>query len=321
MTPFVLRPFEDRDYPRCVALSNQGYPADPLSEADMRHEDAIWDGDQFDRVRLVAETVERGVIGYGQIAHRPGRFHPQKYWLDLVVDPSCRRQGVGSLILDRMLAELRARDATLARAWIEGHFADSIDFLRHRGFREVQRAWEQRLPLEGFDLELFRDAEQRPAGQGITITTMQAELARDPEALRAIYELFTAVRVDQPSLDPLTPVGWDLWRTNHVEAPGILADGYFLARDGDRYVAQVNLWCSPDQSELLNHVFTGVLPSHRGRGLSLALKLQAIRYALQHGYREIRGTIHSQNRPMLRINHTLGFQTLTELIAFELPLG
>jgi RimJ/RimL family protein N-acetyltransferase len=49
----------------------------------------------------------------------------------------------------------------------------------------------------------------------------------------------------------------------------------------------------------------------------MGLKLHTVRYARDHGYREIRTANDIRNRPMLRINEALGFVKQPAWIAFE----
>ncbi|MFC7280176.1 GNAT family N-acetyltransferase [Paractinoplanes rhizophilus] len=52
---------------------------------------------------------------------------------------------------------------------------------------------------------------------------------------------------------------------------------------------------------------TGVLTSHRGRGLSLALKLLAIRFVRSSGYRRLVTYHHPRNASAIAMNRRLGF--------------
>lgn len=52
---------------------------------------------------------------------------------------------------------------------------------------------------------------------------------------------------------------------------------------------------------------TGVLLSHRGRGISLAMKLLAIRFARVRGYRWLRTFHHPANASAIAMSQRLGF--------------
>ena len=64
---------------------------------------------------------------------------------------------------------------------------------------------------------------------------------------------------------------------------------------------------------------TGVLRSHRRRGIALALKLQAIAYAKTEGIKTIE-TDNEENNHMYQINMQLGFEPKPAFLDFEKSL-
>ncbi|MDP9363174.1 MAG: GNAT family N-acetyltransferase [Chloroflexota bacterium] len=305
--PVEVRPFRDADYPRYVEIGNAAYPEFPNSEAEVRRADTAWDHARFFKRRFVAEDGAGRVVGGGTIYHLPEQFHPDRYGLDVMVPPASRRQGIGSALYGRMLAELRGRGAAAVRAEAKASMPDGVDFLAHRGFVEVQWAWESRLDVAAFDPAPFAGAEARAADHGVAFTTLAAERARDPEALAKAHDLHLVCNRDVPEPDPVTDVPYEHFLGHEVEGPGALPDGYLLALDGDRYVAQSSLFASEENPDVLFQGLTGVRPEYRGKGIAMALKLRTVAYARAHGKREIRTWNNTRNRPMLRINEAMGF--------------
>ncbi len=66
----------------------------------------------------------------------------------------------------------------------------------------------------------------------------------------------------------------------------------------------------------LNTGFTGVLRSHRRRGLAHALKTIAISQMRQRGIRCIRA-MNEENNPIWLLNQKLGFVARTAVLAYE----
>src|SRR5579862_9750338 len=163
-----IRPFRDDDLPRLVEIRNRNFPDEPRTIEQVAYGDSIWDASRYDRVRLVAER-DGAIVGWGEVAHMPYRFHPRKYALRLDVDPAHQRQGVGSGLHDELIATLQARGAHRVRARAQESRPASTDFLLHRGYREIQRHWTSHLDVNRFDDAPFATAEPRVARQGVTI--------------------------------------------------------------------------------------------------------------------------------------------------------
>lgn len=306
---------EDADYRALAAMRAEVYPEYPLSEAEMRGDDATWDDSRYFRWRAIL-----GDVGWVQVNHARWAFVPDTYRLELGVVPAERRRGHGSALFDAALGILRVRDARRIRATAKESMADGVAFLIRRGFFETKRDWESRLPVRTFDFTPFAGARERVEELGIRITTLRDEMARDPEALRKVYELAAACQMDVPSVDPPTPVDLDTWRRLVLEGPGALPEAYFLAVSHDgRYLGLSDLERSDDPS-FFWHGFTGVRRDARGRGIAMALKLETVRYAHDRGVDHIKTGNDQRNRPMLRINEALGFVKQPAWIAYQKDL-
>jgi ribosomal protein S18 acetylase RimI-like enzyme len=321
-----IRCFEDRDLERVVAIANATDPENTVRVEEVRRSDALWDSSRYFRLRLVAEDARGEVLGSGEVGHSPRWFRPHNYHLDLRVDPAWQRRGIGTRLYARLLRALRRRKAVLVRAEAAESAAAAVAFLTQRGFREVQRIWEARLEVGRFDLARFAGAEERAAAQGIAITTLGEELARDRErALRNLYELHAACRRDVPSLDPATDEPYaefvDWWETVGLVSPAYLPNGYLIAKDGERWVGESALWEDQAEPGALGQGMTGVIRAYRGRGIAMALKVRGVRLARSLGKWQIRTGNDSLNAPMLRINEALGFQRESARISFERSLA
>src|SRR3972149_6060569 len=233
----------------------------------------------------MAEDAAGRAVGYGRINHIPWEFHPQTYYLNVTVDPALRQRGIGSAIYDALLGELQRRGALAVRSGGA------------------------------------TGAEERVPAQGILLPRLGAEGERDPEALRKAYELQQACGRDVPAVGQPTDTTFEMFVAHDIEAPTALLDAFFLAKDGDRYVGVSLLQRRLAQPDVLSQHLTGLLREYRGRGIAMALKLQTVKYAQAHGYREIRTGNDARNRPMLRINEAMGFVKEPAWITFEKRLG
>lgn len=154
-----------------------------------------------------------------------------------------------------------------------------------------------------------------------------ADLTVDPERDRKLYELDVQAGEGEPSAEPFTPCGLDYFRSRVLNDPNLIPDGYFVAVDHSsygsvgEYVGVSNLFRAQGSTDMIDTGFTGVIPSHRRLGIALALKLRAVRWCQERGYRVLKTDNHSLNRPMLSINERLGFVKQPAWITYVKRLG
>lgn len=79
------------------------------------------------------------------------------------------------------------------------------------------------------------------------------------------------------------------------------------------------MWINDQTYRRLDTGLTGVIRSHRRRGIATALKLRTIDYAQQHGAMTIE-TSNEENNPMYQINLKLGFQPKPAWVSYRKSL-
>ncbi len=316
-----IRQYEQADLERRAEIRNLIYPDHPTTVDELRYRENAWPKEGYDRLRLVTEDATGRVVGCGIISHMIHQYHPRKYWLEVEIDPARQCQGYGSALYDRLIDELRNRNAIAANSEARESLPRSVSFLRNRGFVDVEREWESSLPVASFPFERFDGAEERVKAQGIEITTLEQERAKNPDVLPAVYDTHMTCLRDVPSHDPITSAPYEQWLAREIDAPMVLPEAYFLAKDGDRIIGESVLERSDARPDMLYQQLTGVLPEYRGRGIAMALKLRTVRYAQERGVSEIRTWNSTLNRAMLRINEAMGFEKKPAWIGFQKNLS
>ena len=305
-----IRPFAAGDYAAMAAVGNAAY-TDATGQAlaafhasDMREHDATRPA-HCRSARWVAEEdgQVRGVGEYDQVAHR---YHPEKFWVDVYVDPRYQGQGIGAALYAQVLAGLTPLDPLSARGNVREDQARVVAFFAQRGWREAMRTWESFLDVASLDLATYPDMEARTRAAEIAITTLPA-LAGDPARDRKLYDLVWEIRQDLPDLDAPTRESFADFTGRRLGNPHLLPDAFFVALDGDTYAGYIYHTSDPDDPRLLHIDQLGVARAYRGRGIAHALKVRSVAYAQAHGYRAMRTTNESQNRAVLTINERMGF--------------
>ena len=218
------------------------------------------------------------------------------------VVPEARGRGVGTALLEAALPHARTFGYALARSHVDGADTHSVRFAVRRGCKEVDR-----------QVELVRDlgpdelVPEPPAGIEL------AELDGDPESLRALVAAGVA---DMPVVGGLadTFVG---------EVMDELRRAVYLviAREHGLVVGLAGLApYGPERKDALDHAFTTVLPSHRGRGIAKALKRACIRWSSEQGYRQLVTWTQDGNQAMQDVTRAVGFRAGRIILTVEAPL-
>ncbi|HSC51000.1 MAG TPA: GNAT family N-acetyltransferase [Gaiellaceae bacterium] len=228
---------------------------------------------------------ERGGYAYVSASSVPGSTYAM-----VRVRPESRRRGVGSALLEA--ARERTRELGCDSLW--GRVADdaSLEFVDRRGFREVAR-----------DLVVQRTVEPG-AGE---VAPGIIEL-RD-EHLQGAYEVSVEAIAEVHAPLPAEARPFEEWLEHESRDPAIA----FVALDGDEVVGYARLHTC-GVAHRLEHGLTAVRRSHRRRGLATKLKRAEVRWAADHGYRELRTDTVEGNVGMRAVNERLGYRPLPPVV-------
>jgi GNAT superfamily N-acetyltransferase len=311
-----LRPFGGDDWTSISNIAPEAKESDPEGiELWLRHR-REFNETRYIRHHYVAEHEETGqLLGYGSIEQT---IYLPKYRLILVINPLWLRRGVGDLLLDRLTNDLREAGAVTVTFRDYESSSEIQVFLKERGFAETTRLLDLRLSVANADLSNFAPAIERVEARGISISTLHAEREHDPRYIEKLYELTTALRLDDPARDFFTPPSYyereaRLW----LELPHVLPDAFFIAKDGNQYVGVTDLNLLDAMPGGVSHGFTGVRAKYRRRGIATALKVCAIEYAARHEFKTIRAFNRPVHTSLLALNEKLGFRQLFSHVTLE----
>jgi GNAT superfamily N-acetyltransferase len=217
---------------------------------------------------------------------------------------AARGRGAGTALLEAGLAYARELGGGRARTSVDGRDETSLGFAARRGFEEVDRQVELVRPLAAdedpsVELPAGVGLEEVPAARVAELRELVAEGVADMSVAGGLGDGVVDELLDEfdgalfriAAVENATPVG----------VAGLL-----------RYGAR---------EDALEHAFTTVLRSHRGRGIAHALKATCVRWAAANGYRELVTWTQTGNDAMQAVNIGVGFRTGQVSITLEAALA
>jgi GNAT superfamily N-acetyltransferase len=241
------------------------------------------------------EIVGSAWAGFEWAVPTPGKG---RFWI--AVAPDRRGRGIGRALYDVVEAYLRGRGAWRARTNVDADPAGER-FVAKRGYERRGADVVSELVLGGAEL-----AEPSvPDGFGLE------PLGRVRDRFRDLYEICAAGEIDMPGDEPETALTLADWKLDDYGVPDLSDEGSFVALEGERAVSLAFLSVDPRRRLAYNQM-TATLPEFRRRGLALAVKLAAARWARNGGYERILTENDAENAGMLAINEQLGYRPVYE---------
>ena len=293
------------DHEAIAALLTRVYPHEPPVTA----EQISWIVGRADperaKVVLVADA-DGAIVGFGYLRGAPPL---PGLLLNLEVDPGHRRRGIATRLIEAVDAAAGSPGLPTMVSVLASDVG-SLAFAARHGFVERDRRSESKLDLTTFDGDAFAEILERAAARGIRLAVM-ADID-SPDMRRRLFALANQVTGDMPSIDPMEPMTYDQFVAAWLEAAHSRPDLLVIGFDGDAPVAVSMITEFP--GGMAYNWMTGVMPSHRGLGLGLTAKVEALRRAQASGIAEVWTENHTRNAPMLAINARLGYQPMPEVI-------
>ncbi len=302
----AIRPFipEDAEYEAMVGINNANWPDELSAVESLKYRDKTRNP-KFLFHRVVGEVGGK-IVGYGGCLESEWCHKPGKYVLWVQVHPDHQRNGYGSAIYDHLVEFLEAHDPIEFGADTREDRAECIRFLENRGFESVMRYQVSRLEVAAFDPSRFEGAREKVEAQGIEILTNAQLPERFEDWDRKYWKLNMETWKDVPLPDPPTQVDFEQFMKDLL-SPNYDPNLHLAAVDGDELVGLTGFWISLAEPKKLYTGLTGVLRSHRRRGIATALKVIALEMAKERGTETLE-TDNEENNPMYLLNVELGFE-------------
>lgn len=306
--------FSTSDYEAVVAVHNADWPDEPDTVENWKFSDDNRDK-KFLHQRFVVETPPASgdrpqIVAEGDVWESAWSYVPGKYGLGFSIHPEYANQGIEEQFYNHLVAYLGRRELKpkILDTYTREDRRARVNFFEERGFKVIMRENESALDVTDYDFSRFNGAFEKVTANGIEIATLPKLQERYPDWMQRMYDLIIPIEHDIPSPDDITPQPLEEFAKG-FKSPNFLPDAHFIALDGDEWVGISTLWKDAVKKERLWVGITGVLRSHRRKGIATALKLKTFQYAIDRGVVTLQ-TGNEEKNPMYDLNIKLGFKPL-----------
>lgn len=296
-----FRPLDpEQDYPALAALMNliATVPVTP----DLLQQWAQRADPGRARQQIVAVDEAGQVIGLGDCVRDPWMPLGQ-FWVDVIVEPAWRLQGIGAQLFAVSEAWAIANGALYLGDDVRGDQPEGRHFAETRGFKPVQHTFEYRLDLPDFNLDdhVARMAELERDGYRF-FSYEEAGDSRDHR--KALYKLNKRTIVDDWSFVG-SHLPYQEYSKRTFESSWSRADELMIAAKGDLWVGFTQL-ADFASSEMVVSVYTGVEREYRKRGIATSLLALSCAHARSRGVQTLRVSMDGRDETMQGIATRLG---------------
>lgn len=233
---------------------------------------------------------------------------------EIVVHPRARRRGVGAELLRTLLPEAGARGRTRIEAMQVTKDGDGARWASGRGFRTVNSMIVQQLELAGDDALWHVPV---PPGYRLTRWTGSAP----DDLLESYSHARNAIHDASFGEQAWTSPRWTPERTREAEQDYLDRGAeqrvvVAVHEATDEVVGMTELELHPGRPRRAMQHETSVTQSHRGHGLGRCMKAHMVRWVRSDrpAVREIYTGTSAGNVHMARVNHSIGFETIGEMV-------
>lgn len=176
------------------------------------------------------------------------------------------------------------------------------------------------LDVSAFDSACFASKVALTDASGIRVAQMPLGWQHSLHHQTFIHDLDWQLMLDVPHHEARQKRTLSHFLAEEVLHPNSLPESYFIAWSQAEAVGMTCFVKRGESIKLLSTAITGVLKSHRRKGIATALKVASIQYAQTIGCQTIL-TNNEENNPMYLLNQQLGFRPRPAWLDVELKLS
>jgi mycothiol synthase len=295
-----IRDFLMTDLHQVVQIQNAVVPFLALSQSELEH-DLTKLEENIRQVFIVAEE-NNTVLGAANYHRFAGSYHPNKFGIEIWVQPESQGRGIGSALYAALLEKLAPLEPISVSTQVRESDTRAVQFAQTRGFLETKRDFESLLDITNFSSQPYQEKISSLEQSGLQLVSW--EEIDSLERRQELHQLFSIVRHDVPRSEPATPITFEFLNENVLS--DTLNQASFYALENNKIIGFTGCFKGAKEG-WVDQWLTATTREARGRGIATALKIKQIEVAQKMGFSTIRTDNDTRNTVMLAINDKLGF--------------
>lgn len=316
---YRARPLEDADREPLVAAGNaESHPMEAETAEEWRH----WENMFSDptKVRLTIVAPDGSIAGSANIQAGMMPRPDGSQSIGVGVHRDHRNKGIGSAMLEAFEAEAKRRNVPRVFAGVSASKPFALEFATKRGYTEIGRRIMSYRELDSYEPATWQSSLDRVSSAGIRIRSFSDVLAERDEAGRErfwheLWEAEAPMWDDIPFATPTPHWPFERFYKMAVKSGQLLADISLVAYLGDRIVGFTT---TGDRQKKDGWTWmTGVARDQRGKGIAMAIKVDALARAKAKRLRAMCTVNDEPNKAMRGVNIKLGYQPVPDHVELE----
>jgi len=286
----LVRPFCEPDKERVLSISAATFASTNFSQFNWQPCRQVESLDQQCPKFIFTDKDTNGYVA----AYRLDDTH---FRLNLIVDPSCVRQGIGSQLLKTIEQEVIREQGKYLQARVFESMPASLRFALARGFTQIHTMRGMSLNAADFQFKKWKELGEKLSASFV-FTTLKEEFEADANPIGKLANLYKLARLGWPSPDP----SWQAETSEeNLRAPFVrikYPEHFSIVKAGDEYIGFTSA----------RNLATGtaVHPDYRNLGLATYLKALDLNRCINDGENYFESATASAS--MQRVNEKLGFR-------------
>jgi GNAT superfamily N-acetyltransferase len=288
----------------------------------------------FVNLYYFAEDLEKhSIIGMVNISFNVGKLNPQMAYFSIFVTPDYRRKGIAKNILNIALKDI-PEPVQKTMIFIRQKNEDLNKFLISKGAKHAFTERRSVSDIKSFNLENITktadELSEKALKRGYEIIFVKHDEFESNthfdfiEYVQMIEKIDNDMPREESSFEDieLTPESYNSLRKHFLNLGQTAWTYVAVHKESGKPVGMTETWLSTENPTLLIQADTGVIESHRGNGLGLALKYQMLKRLLTKestkNYQYWVTSNANSNQYMININNQLRYKEIIVYNAYEL---